>query len=69
MVLCGTKTGSSMASLEEPFEAPLFLRVSMTVLVHLKKVHCKNAKLKVLSLFKKSFEVHLFWCVENFTFL
>ncbi len=27
MVLCGTKNGSSMASLEEPFEAPLFLRV------------------------------------------
>ncbi len=27
MILCGTKTGSSMASLEEPFEAPLFLRV------------------------------------------
>ncbi len=26
MVLCGTKNGSSMASLEEPFEAPLFLR-------------------------------------------
>jgi len=24
---CGTKNGSSMASLEEPFEAPLFLRV------------------------------------------
>ncbi len=27
MVLCGTKNGSSMASLEEPIEAPLFLRV------------------------------------------
>ncbi len=27
MVLCGTKNGSYMASLEEPFEAPLFLRV------------------------------------------
>ncbi len=27
MVLCGTKNGSSMASLEEPFEAPVFLRV------------------------------------------
>ncbi len=27
MVLCGTKNGSSMASLEETFEAPLFLRV------------------------------------------
>ncbi len=27
MFLCGTKSGSSMASLEEPFEAPLFLRV------------------------------------------
>ncbi len=27
MVLCGTKNGYSMASLEEPFEAPLFLRV------------------------------------------
>ncbi len=27
MVLCGTKNGSSMASLEEPFEAPIFLRV------------------------------------------
>ncbi len=27
VVLCGTKNGSSMASLEEPFEAPLFLRV------------------------------------------
>ncbi len=27
MILCGTKNGSSMASLEEPFEAPLFLRV------------------------------------------
>ncbi len=27
MVLCGTKNGSSMASLEEPFVAPLFLRV------------------------------------------
>ncbi len=25
MVLCGTKNGSSMASLEEPFEAPLFV--------------------------------------------
>ncbi len=32
MVLCGTKNGSSMASLEEPFEAPLFLRV-LTVLI------------------------------------
>ncbi len=30
MVLCGTKNGSSMASLEEPFEAPLFLRVYLT---------------------------------------
>ncbi len=28
MVLCGTKNGSSMASLEEPFEALLFLRVN-----------------------------------------
>ncbi len=27
MVLCGTRNGSSMASLDEPFEAPLFLRV------------------------------------------
>uniref|UniRef100_A0A672SIX7 Cytochrome b-c1 complex subunit 1, mitochondrial-like n=1 Tax=Sinocyclocheilus grahami TaxID=75366 RepID=A0A672SIX7_SINGR len=27
MVLCGTKNGSYMESLEEPFEAPLFLRV------------------------------------------
>ncbi len=27
MVLCGTKNGFSMASLEELFEAPLFLRV------------------------------------------
>ncbi len=27
MVLYGTKNVSSMASLEEPFEAPLFLRV------------------------------------------
>ncbi len=27
MVLCGTKNDSSTASLEEPFEAPLFLRV------------------------------------------
>ncbi len=27
MVLCGTKNVSSMASLEETFEAPLFLRV------------------------------------------
>ncbi len=27
MVLYGTKNGSSMASLEAPFEAPLFLRV------------------------------------------
>ncbi len=27
MGLCGTKNGSSMASFEEPFEAPLFLRV------------------------------------------
>ncbi len=27
MVLCGTKNGSSMAPLEEPFEAPLFLRL------------------------------------------
>ncbi len=27
MALCGTKNVSSMASLEEPFEAPLFLRV------------------------------------------
>ncbi len=27
MVLCGTKNGSSMASFEEPFEAPLFLGV------------------------------------------
>ncbi len=25
MVLCGTKNGSSMASLKKPFEAPLFL--------------------------------------------
>ncbi len=30
MVLCGTKNGSSIASLEEPFEAPLFLRVWAT---------------------------------------
>ncbi len=28
MVLCGTKNGSSMASLEEPLEAPLFSLVS-----------------------------------------
>ncbi len=27
MVLCGPKNASSMASLEEPFEASLFLRV------------------------------------------
>ncbi len=27
MVLCGAKNGYSMASIEEPFEAPLFLRV------------------------------------------
>ncbi len=27
MVIYGTKNGSSMASLEETFEAPLFLRV------------------------------------------
>ncbi len=27
MILCGTKNGSSMASLEEAFEAPLFLRL------------------------------------------
>ncbi len=27
MFLCGTENGSSMALLEEPFEAPLFLRV------------------------------------------
>ncbi len=32
MVLCGTKNGSSMASLEEPFEAPLFLRVLKSLL-------------------------------------
>ncbi len=31
MVLCGTKNGSSMASLEEPFEAPLFLRVYIAI--------------------------------------
>ena len=30
MVLCGTKNGSSMASLQEPSEAPLFLRVYCT---------------------------------------
>ncbi len=30
MVLCGTKNVSSMASLEEPFEAHLFLRVYST---------------------------------------
>jgi len=30
MILCGTRNGSSMASLEEPFEAPLFLRVCTT---------------------------------------
>ncbi len=28
LILCGTKNGSSMASLEEPFEAPLFLRAN-----------------------------------------
>ncbi len=32
MVLYGTKNGSSMASLEEPFEAPLFLRVYLNKL-------------------------------------
>ncbi len=36
MVLCGTKNGSSMASLEEPFEAHLFLRVYIQV--HLRKL-------------------------------
>ncbi len=30
MVLYGTKNGYSMASLEEPFEAPLFLRTKKT---------------------------------------
>ncbi len=35
MVLCGTKNGSSMASLEEPFEAPLFLRVYSWLLLYL----------------------------------
>ncbi len=31
MVLCGTNNGSSTASLEEPFEAPLLLRVQSSV--------------------------------------
>ncbi len=35
MVLCGTKNGSSMASLEEPFEAPLFLRVYIHIYVYI----------------------------------
>ncbi len=32
MVLCGTKKVSSMTSLEEPFEAHLFLRVQNSLL-------------------------------------
>ncbi len=32
MVFCGTKNGSSMASLEETFEAPLFLRVYLALI-------------------------------------
>ncbi len=42
MVLCGTKNGSSMASLEEPFEAPLFLRVWKVLdMYHLPKDCCR----------------------------
>ncbi len=41
MVLCGTKHGSSMASLEEPFEAPLFLRVLMLLLKYFTHIHVK----------------------------
>ncbi len=33
MVLCETKNGSSIASLEEPFEAPLFLRMYVHLIV------------------------------------
>ncbi len=29
MALCGTKNSSSMASLEEPFEAPIFKSVGV----------------------------------------
>ncbi len=34
MLLCGTKNGSSMASLEEAFEAPLFLREYVVLFVY-----------------------------------
>ncbi len=40
MVLCGTKNDSSVASLEEPFDAPLFLRV------HVAKLTLKLNKFK-----------------------
>ncbi len=45
MVLCGTKKGYSMASLEEPFEAPLFLRVYF---------YCERINLRTIYLFLKT---------------
>ncbi len=44
MVLCGEKNGSSMAPLEEPFEAPLFLRVCLRSLSEISFVRCLHAK-------------------------
>ncbi len=66
MVLCGTKNGSSMASLEEPFEAPLFLRVYNTYFktnkIAIKKqlytTSLKKFGIRYLMLLKKVFNVY-----------
>ncbi len=53
MVLCGTKNGSSMASLEEPFEAPLFLSVYT----------CKHSKLGLKGKQKAKKQKHMRNCI------
>uniref|UniRef100_A0A8C2AS33 C-type lectin domain-containing protein n=1 Tax=Cyprinus carpio TaxID=7962 RepID=A0A8C2AS33_CYPCA len=47
MFLCRTKNGSSMASLEEPLEAPLFLRV-WTIILGISTVHQMLSPEKIL---------------------
>ncbi len=48
MVLCGTKNGFSMASLEEPFEAPLFLRVCVILSAWAIRTHTWTAWTRLL---------------------